>query len=578
MNQAKEAQILLENNLSLVRKNENLSLALCNLFLDNGKSFKCLSLLDSIKKDGADSVNAIVMRVRILQKTGKYAEALSLFIKHFPEPEADPYRFMFITLLLENREIERALKLTQNILKEEPKNPNYQLLLTQLLYQKKQFKESLALAKKFNTHFPENRTGLVNLVKSHIALENYSSAELIATEIVNKDAEDSNAAFLLGQSYFFQGKLELAQDILIRIKTLDSNNPLPAELLARVYVKQNNLLFARKELEQLIRKHRFVAEYHIALADVLYKEGSNDAAIKQLDVAYGIWSEKPNKLIELSQHQNQIQDYSGAYKSLKQAETQLPNSSALTIPLIRSALRIGKLNEAHNYASSFIRKEPNSVLANIRLGEVLNAQNKFKQAEGYFVKVLELDSQNRTAAAQLYRIALKEKKNSKFENTANKVIEKNPSAVFIQRLLADYLLQSGKQMQALEHYLALANNSVIKEKANINNNIAVIYTESEPEIALDYASKAVEQSHNNADYIDTKGWVLAQLKRLDEALPYLRQAYAINSASPSIRYHLAYTLFHLDRKKEAKKELTEILNLEAAFPERQDAEVLFNQI
>ncbi|MBO1254061.1 PEP-CTERM system TPR-repeat protein PrsT [Alteromonas sp. 5E99-2] len=578
LNQAKEAQILLENNLNLVRENENLSLALCNLFLDNEKTFKCISLLDSIKRDGVDSVNVTVMRVRILQKNEKYADALALFTQHFPDPDADPYRFMFINLLIENKKIEQALKLTQAVLNQEPDNSSYQLLLTQLLYQKKQFKESLALAETFNALFPKNRAGLIVLVKSHLALANYASAEHLAKGVVNEHPEDTRAAFLLAQSLFFQNKLEQAQDILLRIKTVDSNNPLPLELLARLYVKQNNLLFARKELEQLIRKHLFVPEYHIALANVFYKERNIEDAIKQLNIVQGIWADQPHNLIELSQHQNQIQDYSGAYTSLKRAEKLSPDNSAVIMPLIRSALRVDKLDEAYNYAISFAKKHPDNVGANIRLGEVLNAQKKSSQAQSYFLKALELDNRNKTAAAQLYQIALKGEKDSKFENIANTILQKNPSAFFVRRLLADYLLQAGENNQALEHYLTLANSNEIIEKANINNNIAFIYSQSKPELALGYASKAVEESHNNADYIDTKGWVLAKLKRLDEALPYLRQAYAINSASPSIRYHLAYTLFYLDRKEEAKQELTEILNLEATFPERQDAEALFNQI
>lgn len=55
--------------------------------------------------------------------------------------------------------------------------------------------------------------------------------------------------------------------------------------------------------------------------------------------------------------------------------------------------------------------------------------------------------------------------------------------------------------------------------------------------------------------MNTHGWNLVKLARYEDGLVSLRQAYAMSSNDPSIRFHIAYALKQLGRDSEAKKDL-----------------------
>lgn len=68
--------------------------------------------------------------------------------------------------------------------------------------------------------------------------------------------------------------------------------------------------------------------------------------------------------------------------------------------------------------------------------------------------------------------------------------------------------------------------------------------------------------------------ILARQGQNEKALPYLRQAYALNSRDAEIRYHTGVTLLALGREKEAATELRAALAQPGVFPGREEAERL----
>ncbi|MCK4602006.1 MAG: tetratricopeptide repeat protein, partial [Phycisphaerae bacterium] len=75
------------------------------------------------------------------------------------------------------------------------------------------------------------------------------------------------------------------------------------------------------------------------------------------------------------------------------------------------------------------------------------------------------------------------------------------------------------------------------------NNVAYLYVEgfNRPKEALDYAEKAIRLAPNEANVLDTYGWVLAKLGRYGEAEEQLRRALRQRNIVASY-YHLGWTL------------------------------------
>ena len=99
--------------------------------------------------------------------------------------------------------------------------------------------------------------------------------------------------------------------------------------------------------------------------------------------------------------------------------------------------------------------------------------------------------------------------------------------------------KEGKYVFAKEQYLkAIASGT---NNPSIYNSLAWLeleYLNGDPSVSYVLTQQAVTIKPDNADYLDTHGWALYHLKRYDEALSVLNEAYQLNPDVYSIHYHL----------------------------------------
>jgi tetratricopeptide (TPR) repeat protein len=134
----------------------------------------------------------------------------------------------------------------------------------------------------------------------------------------------------------------------------------------------------------------------------------------------------------------------------------------------------------------------------------------------------------------------------------------NADLSFHRNLLADFLLVTGRPEKAKIHYQHLLKNNAPNTAGNANNLGNILLDESKPQEARPHILLAYELLPDQAHILNTYGRLLINDEQFDLALGVLRQAYAKNARSDSIKYHLAYTLHKLDRITEANQILTQI--------------------
>jgi len=76
--------------------------------------------------------------------------------------------------------------------------------------------------------------------------------------------------------------------------------------------------------------------------------------------------------------------------------------------------------------------------------------------------------------------------------------------------------------------------------------------------ALEMINKAVSKNPNRPTYLDTKGWVLYQLGRYDDAIGILEKAYNHFRRDSEVGMHYIKCLEKLGRTQEADKIRNEI--------------------
>ncbi len=127
-------------------------------------------------------------------------------------------------------------------------------------------------------------------------------------------------------------------------------------------------------------------------------------------------------------------------------------------------------------------------------------------------------------------------------------------------------------------YQQLLTVDDIPKRSNILNNMAIILSDNTPDKALEYARQAITLDPNQASINDTFGWLLVKNNDFSKGLDYLRTAYTLNSQSPTIQYHLAYTLSKLDRVAEAKRILDEHKTYNQNFEDKQAVISLYDKL
>ncbi len=156
---------------------------------------------------------------------------------------------------------------------------------------------------------------------------------------------------------------------------------------------------------------------------------------------------------------------------------------------------------------------------------------------------------------------------------------------------ATKLLRSaiGIEPTVIRYYLALAQiyqrsglvqkSAAVYEEglaANIDsipllNNVALLYLSlGEYQNALTRANRALELAPQEANVLDTVGWVHLQTGNPEKAVRYLERAVDRDSKSSLYRYHLGFGYFKMGAVKLAKRELEEALNHQAHAPWTQE--------
>jgi len=77
---------------------------------------------------------------------------------------------------------------------------------------------------------------------------------------------------------------------------------------------------------------------------------------------------------------------------------------------------------------------------------------------------------------------------------------------------------------------------------------------------LPYAEKAYNLSPGAADVADTYAWVLARLKRYDEARGILEHTIETQEGRPPFRYHLGWIYEQTGQYDKAKRQYQDALN------------------
>ncbi|WP_440905917.1 XrtA/PEP-CTERM system TPR-repeat protein PrsT [Catenovulum sp. SX2] len=577
-----QAVNLLQSNEVYVLNDLALALKLAHMYLQDGQYYRADILLNELRARHPESEQVILLSAQALIARGKHESAVKLIEKSGlsdGEQKGAALELSQALLFMQSGAYDKALASAENLLKTEPEQVDYLIVKGASLVKLNRLTEAEVVLLQITLQQQKHFAARFNLAQVYKKSRRLEQAQQLLAELTVERPDNRQVTLMLAEIEFLLGNLQLASDMLAKLTVLERQNIFAAELYAQVLLRQGRLEGALSETNRLNDLDRLNEKYLWQRAQILTQLGRSAEASEQADILFGMWAEQPRKLFQLSQLQQQLKDVLKVERSLKKAISLAPEQALLHYELIKlyiGQLQINKAQAMLAQAALQFKLDPNVLVLN---GDLVAAQGQMDKAFGYYKKALELNDGFAMAASRVYQLAKQGHFVAEAESILEKSVHAHPQEPILLNLLADHYLNQQSNSQALAAYRQLT--TLDKNYANnpqILNNIANLYLPDNPQAAIEYVDKALAQHTTFAAAIDTKGWALYLIGQHEQALTLFRQAFAINSSDPSIRYHLGAVLVKLGRASEAKMELQAALMLGVDFAEKAQCEQLLETL
>lgn len=577
-----QALNLLQSNEVYVLNDLALALKLAHMNLQSGQYYRADMILNELRARYPESEQVILLSAQALIARGKHESAVKLIEKNGlsdGEQKGAALELSQALLFMQSGAFDKALASAEKLLSIEPNQVDYLIVKGASLVKLNRLTEAEVVLLQITEQQQKHFSARFNLAQVYKKSRRLEQAQKLLAELTLERPDNRRVSLMLAEVEFLLGNLQLASDMLAKLTVLDRQNVFAAELYARVLLEQGKLDDALSEINRLNNIDRLNEKYLWQRAQILTQLGRSTEASEQADILFGLWAEQPQKLFQLSQLQQQLKDVVKVERSLKKAIALAPEQPLLHYELIKlyiNELQINKAQAMLTQAAQQFKQDPNVL---VLTGDLAAAQGQIESAFSYYKNALELNDSFVMAASRVYQLAKQGKFVAEAEAILEKLVHQHPKNPILLNLLADHYLNQQSMSQALAAYRQLTTlDDSYANNPQILNNIANLYLPDNPKTALEYVNKALAIQSTFAAAIDTKGWALYLTAEYEAALNLFRQAFAINSSDPSIRYHLGAVLLKLGRASEAKMELQAALMLGVDFAEKAQCEQLLETL
>jgi len=412
------------------------------------------------------------------------------------------------------------------------------------------------------------------LAIAHLSRIDFSQGNFLEGEHKLTTALETNPdnAFLmseLGAGLVLKGEQEKGLRWLQKAYAIDRSDFLILSRLISGLIKQNEVQRAIDEVDSFISFNPKHVEAFELIASLYQKQRNHKQAILALSEAVEKSPNKSKSLVKLAEAKLQSLDRVGAKQSFKKAIVINDKYMPAYLGLVELVIVDQEENFALSLISSIEQLSGNKSLGFLLKGDLKFRLKQYVEAKKAYHSALKLAPQMK-AVLGLYSV-------HKAENTITEVIpvlrdwlSKRPDTLIVAIALADSLKLANEIQESTKLYESLMQQ--YGQLPILMNNLANNYFElGKEEKARELASKAYSYLENNVAIIDTLGWIESRMKNHNRALALFRKALTIDYDNPSVKYHLAATLYQLNRHEEAKIYLQEAVESQELFDEQQQA-------
>lgn len=321
---------------------------------------------------------------------------------------------------------------------------------------------------------------------------------------------------------------------------LNNNTALSFLALAQIANKEDGK--AQQTLRRIIITNGRDVKHRLLLVSILLKNQSNDNDIMTL----------LNELIAL-----------------------VPESSRPVVIKSAYLLKNKRYQQVLELADYAQKKFPEKSLGDQLKGDIYFIKKQYEFALKHYRAAYKIAQQETFLFAITDILIIQGQHKNALELLQSESKNKEKSLTFHFKLASLYQVKKEYNKSA-EHYKKMLE---IKEDHILAmNNLAWVYLQQNNPEALILAQKAYEKKPESAAIIDTYGYIQVKLGSVDIGVQLLEKAVALSPKAYDIKYHLAEGYHSNGNNKQASALLNSILKDNIEFPEKNNAQKLFNQL
>jgi putative PEP-CTERM system TPR-repeat lipoprotein len=572
--QSRLAMELLDTRKDTIRTDTGLSLLLLRLYVQNQNSYGASELLAVLKRNTPNNPSIYVLEAELLRSKGRHGEALSLLKEQIFEEGTEPLGYLLLrgALQLDLGLYEKAHDSATLLLKLYPGDVRAYNFAATTALRRGDMEIAADRVEQALLISPNSIDAQFSKAMYYKRSNKLEQADMLARGILKERPQHTRSILLVANIFLEQGDYEQAIEWTEKVQVYDRISLRPAELQLEIYSRANNLDRAMSVALQLTQADPLNETYLTRLADLYIRSGNEEMIQMPLRRLQSLWQDNPEKLRELALMQSRSGNFSDARDTLETVLKLDKTSIPIRIDIIQLDILSGEYDRASNAILELEREEGVQADFAMLRGEIAMAKGLLELAQEQYMESFQLRRENPDAVRRLYELSLEGIGEKEFTDALELALKESSVPPWVVRLLADSFLLQGNTDKARSYYEQLLAIPEFEDDSAILNNLANIYAEDDLNRGLETARKALDETgEGSASLMDTLGWILARQGKNDEALKYLRLAYAKDSTDPEIRYHTGATLIAVGRSDEASKELRAALAIGGDFKGQEEA-------
>lgn len=564
-------------------QSEKSTLAVVRAKMEMGQHNEARALVDEYSKTPAQAHIADLIRGAIALEGGDYEAAKSFALKAAAaEPGFSEAFALLFQASLFSGDSAGAVAAAEQFAALSPDNLNAQFLRAFAYEKAGKPGQAQAEYKRIVEQNPNNVAAIMNLARHEEDSGRLESAKLYYESVLSIDPQNSEAAVATARIESHEGR-DIGDSIpeLEQVRAENTNDPWIRVALIERYLQQQDAAAALPVAEELIELRPLNPRVLELVAITNALAGKMDDALRIATSWVKRDEDNPKAYETLAGLQLQLGEQESAVRSLRKSVELDDGNQSAKFTLAGILLAEGNYDEVVTFADEILADDVDNLQARLLRASANWEIGATDAALTDFRRLYEIQG-SALAATKLARALWATGKTDESQALLRNELKDKPDNAELLLALGDTQFAAESFDEAITTYETLDAKGF--GTGVVLNRLAWLYDLQSNEKALPTARRAYELAPQDANVLDTLGWLLVKRSNTEQGLSFLERALEIaetklpESEQMTIRFHAGSTYARAGRKSEAIKVLEAVSASTVEFPERENALALYRSL